>query len=96
MIRSEYTRLKVNNEIELCEASDMKMKSQIERILLQNRISYYIKWQKSGWFRRNRNSCVFYVNDSIRDDAEQMIRLRIKNVDSIIKFTRRRSEEIYF
>ncbi|MGN1147574.1 MAG: hypothetical protein ACI4TB_04075 [Lachnospiraceae bacterium] len=95
-MQPEYTRLKVNNEIELCETADMEMKQQIERILLRNRISYYIKWYKQGLFRRNRNICIFCVNDSAKDDAEQLIRSLAKDIESKVKFLMRRSEESYF
>ena len=43
-----YTTLKVNNEIELCEVSDPDCKQLIERALLKNRISYYIRWLPSS------------------------------------------------
>ena len=45
-MQPEYTKVKVHNEIELCETSDMEIKQKIERVLLHNRISYYIKWYK--------------------------------------------------
>ena len=35
-----YTKVKVHNEVELCETADMDVKSQIEKTLLENRISY--------------------------------------------------------
>ena len=40
-----YTAVKVNNEIELCEVDNLECKKEIERELLKNRISYYIRWQ---------------------------------------------------
>ena len=43
-----YTTLKVNNEIELCEVFDPDCKQLIERALLKNLISYYIRWPKSS------------------------------------------------
>ena len=49
-----YTTLKVNNEIELCEVSDPDCKQLIERALLKNRISYYIRWPKSSFFNRKK------------------------------------------
>lgn len=95
-MQPEYTKLKVNNEIELCETMDMEIKQKIERILLRNRISYCIKWYKQGFFRRNKNVCIFCVNDSVKDDAEQYIRAIEKNVDDKVKFLMRRSEESFF
>ena len=41
-----YTSVKVNNEIELCEVSDPECKELIEKALLAERISYFIKWLK--------------------------------------------------
>lgn len=49
-----YTTLKVNNEIELCEVSDPDCKQLIERALLKNRISYYIRWPKSSFLTGKR------------------------------------------
>ena len=95
-MQTEYTKLKVYNEIELCETSDMEIKHQIEKILLNNRISYYIKWHKEGLFRRNRNVCIFCVNDGSRDDAEGLIRSLDKDIDSKVRFLMRRQEERFF
>ena len=50
-----YTTLKVNNEIELCEVSDPDCKQLIERALLKNRISYYIRWPKASFFSRKKD-----------------------------------------
>ena len=53
-----YTTLKVNNEIELCEVSDPDCKQLIERALLKNRISYYIRWPKASFFSRKKDACI--------------------------------------
>ncbi|MED9905067.1 MAG: hypothetical protein UFG06_12935 [Lachnospiraceae bacterium] len=95
-MQPEYTKLKVHNEIELCETADMEIKQQIERILLRNRISYYMKWYRQGLFKRNREICIICVNDSVKDDAEQLIRSLEKDIDSKVKFLMRRSEESFF
>lgn len=55
-----YTTLKVNNEIELCEVSDPDCKQLIERALLKNRISYYIRWPKASLFSRKR--CLHHLH----------------------------------
>ncbi len=69
-----YTAVKVHNEIELCEVSDLECKRMIERALLQNRISYYIRWPKTNIFHRNKDLCIICVNDNARDEAENVIR----------------------
>ena len=48
MEQTLYTALKVNNEIELCEISDLDCKQLIERRLLAARISYFIRWMRSS------------------------------------------------
>lgn len=95
-MQTEYTKLKVYNEIELCETFDMDIKQQIERILLNNRISYYIKWYKEGFFRHNRNVCIFCVNDGSRDEAEKLIRSLDNNIESKVSFLMRKQEERFF
>lgn len=94
-MQPEYTKLKVNNEIELCETSDMEVKQQIEKALLQKRISYYMKWRKQGVLRK-REICTICVNDSVRDEAEQLIRSVVKDTDNKVKFLLRKAEERFF
>ena len=95
-MQPEYTKLKVHNEMELCETADMELKQQIEKTLLNNRISYFIKWRKQGIFRRNRNVCIFCINDNARENAELLIRSLFEEGDNRVKFLMRRSEERYF
>ena len=53
-MESKFSRVKVNNEMELCRVSDMKVKEAVERALLGARISYFIKWEKGGIFSGNK------------------------------------------
>ena len=53
-----YTTLKVNNEIELCEITDPECKQLIERKLLKERISYYIRWMKPSICNLNKNAFI--------------------------------------
>lgn len=94
-MQPEYTKLKVNNEIELCETSDMEVKQKIEKILLQKRISYYMKWRRQGVLRK-REVCTICVNDSVRDEAEQLIRSAVEDSDSKVKFLLKKTDERYF
>lgn len=49
---SELTTVKVNNEVEFCKVYNVKRKEEIERLLLKNRISYFVKWQEQGVLKR--------------------------------------------
>lgn len=86
-----YTTLKVNNEIELCEITDMECKQLIERELLRQRISYYIRWQKASFFSRKKNSCIICINDSERERAEDTVRNICDEKGYSVKFIMRKA-----
>ena len=86
MEQTIYSSLKVNNEIELCEVSDMNCKQLIERELLKNRISYFVKWRKASLLRRKPETCIFCVNDNDKELAESSIRTLGKDVENKVEF----------
>lgn len=86
-----YTALKVNNEIELCEVESPDCKREIERELLKNHISYYIRWPKTSFFSRRKNICIICINDSSRDLAEEIVRSICANGGYEVKFLMRHS-----
>ncbi|MBO4514512.1 MAG: hypothetical protein J5721_02430 [Lachnospiraceae bacterium] len=90
-----YTNLKVNNEIELCEVTDEECKKLIEKALLQNRISYYIRWVKAGFFS-NRQNCIICVNDNSKEAAEALVRAICDEAGYRVKFLLRQSNTSYF
>ena len=70
MEQPAYTKVKVNNEIEFCEVKNMEMKDKVEKALLKERISYFIRWKKPGFFSNDRKEkCVFHVNSQQLDAA---------------------------
>lgn len=89
-----YTNLKVNNEIELCEVADEECKKMIERALLQNRISYYIRWTKASLFGK-RQHCIICVNDNSKEDAEELVRSICDESGFRVKFLLRKSTNSY-
>lgn len=89
-----YTNLKVNNEIELCEVADEECKKMIERSLLQNRISYYIRWTKASLFGKKQH-CIICVNDSSKDEAEELVRNICDETGFRVKFLFRRPTNSY-
>ncbi len=90
-----YTTLKVNNEIELCEVFDPDCKQLIERALLKNRISYYIRWPKSSFFNRKKDSCIICINDNVRDTAEEIVRGICDESGYNVRFILKRSSNTY-
>lgn len=90
-----YTAVKVNNEIELCEISDEDCKRLIERALLRERISYYIRWVKPSLFRRDKNTCIICVNDNSKETAENMVRSICDEKGYHVKFLMKKSQNEY-
>lgn len=90
-----YTTLTVNNEIELCEISDLTCKQQIERELLKNQISYYIHWTKPSFFGRKKGNCIICVNDNVKDSAENIVRSICDESGYDVKFLLRKSQNNY-
>lgn len=90
-----YTTVKVNNEIELCEVSDLNCKQQIERALLQNRISYYIRWAKPSIFNRKKSICIICINDNSKEYAEDIVRSICDEFGYNVKFLLRKSSNDY-
>ena len=89
-----YTSLKVNNEIELCEVSDEECKKLIEKALLQNRISYYVRWVKASLFSKKQN-CIICVNDNSKEAAEELVRSICDEAGYRVKFLLRQSNNTY-
>lgn len=70
MEQPAYTKVKVNNEIEFCEVKNMEMKDKVEKALLRERVSYFIRWKKPGFFSNDRKErCIFHVNSQQLDAA---------------------------
>ena len=90
-----YTAVKVNNEIELCEISDLECKLLIERALLRERISYYIRWVKPSFFRRGKSTCIICVNDSSKETAENLVRSVCDEKGYPVKFLMRMAQNEY-
>ncbi len=90
-----YTSVKVNNEIELCEVTDPDCKQLIEKALLSQRISYYIRWPKSSLFRRSKYACTICVNDNSKEIAENVVRSICDEKGYPVKFIMRRSQNQY-
>jgi len=83
---------KVNNEYEICEIFTLEAKQQIEKVLLQSRVSYFIRWPKPKLFSRHKVLCVLCVNESSRETAEEAIKALGDEVMDSIRFINRKSD----
>jgi len=76
IIENEMTKVKVNNEIDLCEVSSEKVKKKLEAALQYARVSYFLRWQEPGFFAKHflheKTRLIFCVNAAQLDDALQV------------------------
>ena len=87
-----YTSVKVNNEIELCEVTEPECKQLIEKALLSERISYFIRWARPSFFQKNKTSCIICINDNSKDIAENVVRSVCDEKGYHVKFLMRKSQ----
>ena len=71
----------VNHEVAFCKVYDMATKEKVERILLKNRISYYVEWEDKGFgglfmFRKpkGRTAWVFRIHSDEVARARELLR----------------------
>lgn len=95
-MQSLYTTLKVNNEIELCEVADIECKQLIERELLRNRISYYVRWPKPSFFSRKHPTCIICVHYDACEYAEDIVRAVCDESGYRVRFLFKRAINNYF
>ena len=77
MQKQTLTSGPVNNEVEFCKVSDLEIKEKVERILLENRISYCCQFENRG-LRRLFGSgkkiiCTFRIHDSEVKRATELV-----------------------
>lgn len=97
VVESKFSKGKVNNEIEFCKVSDKDVKTAVERALLSERISYFIKWEKPGFFSaEKKDSCIFCVNEWQVEAAEKAIASLGDEIESKIKYVMKRIDKTLF
>ena len=94
-MQQSFNTVKVNNEIELCEVRNKDCKKVIERALLQNRISYYVRWPKTTIFTKNKDACIICVNDNSREEAEEVVRMICDEMGYQVRFIMKKSHNDY-
>ena len=95
-----FSNVKIHNEIELFAVSDQKVKRRLEHLFLENRISYFEKWEEISFLRRffwgaEKMRCTFCINEMQVEKAMQILEenpeLREK-----VEMVRKRVERTYF
>lgn len=89
-----YSKVKVDNEIDFCSVTDINVKESIEKAFMKARVSYFLRWEKPGFFSRvfsNRKpDIVFCINSAQLEVAEEVLR-ELGDIESSIKMLKLKS-----
>lgn len=93
-MENEYSKVKVNNEIDFCSVTDTEVKTAIEKAFMKARVSYFLRWEKPGLLSRifggKKPDIVFCINSAQLETAEEVIG-ELGDIDSLIKMLRIKS-----
>lgn len=96
-METAYQKVKVHNELEWCQVSDMETKKNIEKLLLKSRVSYYVKWEKPKLFSSDKfGTCIFCVNQLQKDTADDAIQPLLMDDNVKIKFINRKLDKSFY
>lgn len=93
-VENEYSKVKVNNELDFCSVTDQNVKTVLEKAFMKARVSYFLRWDKPGFFAKifkgESQSIVFCINSAQVETAEEVIK-ELADVESAIKMIRTKS-----
>jgi len=77
MVENEYSKVKVNNEIDYCSVTDTELKTALEKAFMKARVSYFLRWEKPGFFAKlfksAKTSIVFCINSAQTETAQEVL-----------------------
>lgn len=93
-VENEYSKVKVNNEMDFCSVTDNNVKTVLEKAFMKARVSYFLRWEKPGFFARifagAKPRIVFCINSAQAETAEEVIK-ELGDVESAVKMIRTKS-----
>ena len=96
-METAYQKVKVHNELEWCQVSDLTTKEKIEKVLLKHRVSYFVKWEKPKLFSGEKfGTCIFCVNQLQKEIAEEAIQDLDDDARGKIKFVNRKVDKTFY
>lgn len=95
MMGNELSKVKVNNEMDFCSVTDTDKKVILEKAFMKARVSYFLRWEKPGFFAKifmgAKTSVVFCINSAQTEMAEEVIQQLGKDMESSVKMIRTKS-----
>lgn len=72
-VDNPMTKVKRNNEIDLCEVKNGKIRRKLEGALQYARVSYFLRWQEPNFFQRHllgkKTKLIFCINQAQYEQA---------------------------
>lgn len=94
MVENEYSKVKVNNEMDFCSVTDKDVKAAIEKAFMKARVSYFLRWEKPGFFSKlfggSKTRIVFCINSAQLETADEVLK-ELSDYESGIKMLRTKS-----
>lgn len=94
ILENEYSKVRVNNEMDFCSVTDMEVKAKLEKAFMKARVSYFLRWEKPGFFARvfggTKTRIVFCINSAQLETADEVIR-ELGDIESGISMLRTKS-----
>lgn len=78
MLENELSKVKVNNELDFCSVVSKEKKVILEKAFMKARVSYFLRWEKPGFFAKvfsgAKTRVVFCINSAQVETADEVIR----------------------
>lgn len=94
MVENEYSKVKVDNEMDFCSVTDTDIKAVLEKAFMKARVSYFLRWENPGFFSRlfggAKPNVVFCINSAQFQTAEEVLK-ELGELEADIKMLRIKS-----
>ncbi len=94
VLENEYSKVKVNNEIDFCSVTEQKVKTILEKAFMKARVSYFLRWEKpSFWskiFGGGKVRIVFCINSAQVETADEVLK-ELGDIEGSVKMLRTKS-----
>lgn len=96
-MENEYSKVKVNNEMDFCSVTELDVKAALERAFMKARVSYFLRWEKPGIFSRifagGKSKIVFCINSAQLETADEVLK-ELGDLEGDIKMLRTKSNNM--
>lgn len=93
-MENEYSKVKVNNEMDFCSVTDLDVKKTLEKEFMRARVSYFLRWEKPGFWSRlfggRKDSVVFCINSAQLETADAVLR-ELGEIEGDVRMLRTKS-----